>query len=73
MQKRNCVRRCKVLRSSLRLTIEHMNNIAFWVIAGLMGSGAYPFYKNEPDAPLMKSGLLGPVRLLSSESVSIDL
>ena len=34
---------------------------------------AYPFYKNEPDAPLMKSGLLGPVRLLSSESVSIDL
>ena len=23
----------------------------------------YPFYRNEPDAPLMESGLLGPVRL----------
>ena len=34
---------------------------------------AYPFYKNEPNTPLMKSGLLGPVRLLSSETVSIDL
>ena len=33
---------------------------------------AYPFYKNEPDAPLMESGLLGPVRLLSAESVSIS-
>ena len=33
---------------------------------------AYPFYKNEPDAPLMESGLLGPVRVLSAESVSIN-
>jgi hypothetical protein len=32
---------------------------------------AYPFYKNEPDALLMESGLLGPVRLLSGESVLI--
>ena len=30
----------------------------------------YPFYKDEPDAPLMDSGLIGPVRLLSSESIS---
>jgi len=29
----------------------------------------YPFYHDEPDAPLMESGLLGPVRVLSSESV----
>ena len=33
---------------------------------------AYPFYKNEPDAPLMESGLLGPVRVLSAETVSIN-
>ena len=33
---------------------------------------AYPFYQNEPDAPLMESGLLGPVRVLSTESVSIN-
>jgi len=31
----------------------------------------YPFYKNEPDAPLMESGLLGPVRLLSSVSATM--
>jgi len=31
----------------------------------------YPFYHNEPDAPLMESGLLGPVRLLSSKSVEV--
>ncbi len=29
----------------------------------------YPFYHDEPEAPLMESGLLGPVRLLSSESI----
>lgn len=33
---------------------------------------AYPFYKNEPDTALMESGLFGPVRLLSMESVSIS-
>lgn len=31
----------------------------------------YPFYHDEPDAPLMESGLLGPVRLLSSKSIDI--
>ena len=31
----------------------------------------YPFYHKEPDAPLMSSGLLGPVRILSSESVPV--
>ncbi len=31
----------------------------------------YPFYQNEPDAPLMESGLLGPVRVLSSVSASL--
>jgi hypothetical protein len=33
---------------------------------------AYPFYKNEPDAPLMESGLLGPIRLLSAEAISVN-
>jgi hypothetical protein len=32
----------------------------------------YPFYKKEPDAPLMESGLLGPVRVLSSRNISIE-
>ena len=31
----------------------------------------YSFYHNEKDAPLMPSGLLGPVRLLSSESITL--
>jgi hypothetical protein len=31
----------------------------------------YPFYHDEKDAPLMPSGLLGPVRLFSSASVTI--
>ena len=31
----------------------------------------YPFYRNDKEAPLMESGLLGPVRLLSSESVTL--
>jgi hypothetical protein len=31
----------------------------------------YPFYENEPDAPLMESGLLGPVRVLSSVSATL--
>ena len=31
----------------------------------------YPFYHDYKDAPLMDSGLLGPVRLLSAESVSL--
>jgi hypothetical protein len=26
----------------------------------------YPFYHDEPDAPLMESGLLGPVRVMNS-------
>ena len=30
----------------------------------------HPFYKDEPDAPLMESGLLGPVRILSAESIT---
>jgi hypothetical protein len=29
----------------------------------------YPFYHNEPEAPLMASGLFGPVRVLSSETI----
>jgi hypothetical protein len=32
----------------------------------------YPFYHDEKEAPLMVSGLLGPVRLLSSQSVSFN-
>ena len=32
----------------------------------------YPFYQNEPDAPLMESGLLGPVRVLSSVSATLE-
>ena len=32
----------------------------------------YPFYHDDKDAPLMDSGLLGPVRLLSSQSVSLN-
>ena len=32
----------------------------------------YPFYHNEPDAPLMESGLLGPVRLISSAQVPLS-
>lgn len=32
----------------------------------------YPFYKNEPDAALMESGLLGPVRLTSSRTITLD-
>ena len=31
----------------------------------------YPFYRNEPDAPLMDSGLLGPVKVISSRSISL--
>lgn len=31
----------------------------------------YPFYHDEPDAPLMKSGLLGPVRVMSSGSIEL--
>ena len=31
----------------------------------------HPFYKDEPDAPLMESGLFGPVRILSTESVTL--
>ena len=31
----------------------------------------YPFYHNEPDATLMESGLLGPVRVLSSGALSL--
>ena len=31
----------------------------------------YPFYHDDKDAPLMDSGLLGPVRLLSSQSVPL--
>ena len=30
----------------------------------------YPFYHDDKDAPLMPSGLLGPVRLLSAESIT---
>ena len=29
----------------------------------------YPFYRDDKEAPLMPSGLLGPVRLLNSGSV----
>jgi len=32
----------------------------------------YPFYRDDKDTPLMDSGLLGPVRLLSSQSVSFN-
>ena len=32
----------------------------------------YPFYHDYKDAPLMDSGLLGPVRLLSAELVSFN-
>jgi hypothetical protein len=32
----------------------------------------YPFYKKEPDAPLMESGLLGPVRVVSSRNISLE-
>jgi len=31
----------------------------------------HPFYRDEPDAPLMESGLLGPVRLLGSKMISL--
>ncbi|MGB1874672.1 MAG: glycosyl hydrolase, partial [Akkermansiaceae bacterium] len=31
----------------------------------------YPFYHNEPDAPLMDSGLLGPVKVMSSTTISL--
>lgn len=31
----------------------------------------YPFYYDEPDAPVMKSGLLGPVRVVSSGSIEL--
>ena len=31
----------------------------------------HPFYKDEPDAPLMESGLFGPVRILSAQSVTL--
>ncbi|MGB1937292.1 MAG: glycosyl hydrolase [Akkermansiaceae bacterium] len=31
----------------------------------------YPFYHNEPDAPLMDSGLLGPVQVLSSTTITL--
>lgn len=32
----------------------------------------YPFYHDDKEAPLMESGLLGPVRLLSSRSVNLN-
>ncbi|MDG1358641.1 MAG: glycosyl hydrolase [Akkermansiaceae bacterium] len=32
----------------------------------------YPFYRNEPDAPLMASGLLGPVKVLNSRTIKLD-
>lgn len=32
----------------------------------------YPFYHDEPDAPLMKSGLLGPVRMVGSGSIELN-
>jgi len=32
----------------------------------------YPFYHDQKDAPLMESGLLGPVRLLSARSVLLN-
>lgn len=32
----------------------------------------YPFYHDQPDAPLMESGLLGPVRVMSSDTVFVD-
>ena len=32
----------------------------------------YPFYHDEPDAPLMKSGLLGPVRMVSSGAIQLN-
>ena len=31
----------------------------------------YPFYHDDKEAPLMTSGLLGPVRLLSSELITL--
>ena len=31
----------------------------------------YPFYRNEPDAPLMESGLLGPVRLQNATRIPL--
>lgn len=31
----------------------------------------YPFYHNEPDAPLIESGLLGPVQIMSSTTISL--
>ena len=33
----------------------------------------YPFYHNEPDAPLMKSGLLGPVTIKSMQLVDFKV
>jgi hypothetical protein len=32
----------------------------------------YPFYRNDPAATLMESGLLGPVRVLNSEKIRLD-
>ena len=32
----------------------------------------YPFYQNEPEAPLMESGLLGPVRVLNSGTITLQ-
>ena len=32
----------------------------------------YPFYHDDKEAPLMPSGLLGPVRLLSAETISLN-
>ena len=32
----------------------------------------YPFYRNDPAATLMESGLLGPVRVLNSEKIRFD-
>ena len=31
----------------------------------------YPFYHNEPDAPLIESGLLGPVQVMSSKTITL--
>jgi hypothetical protein len=32
----------------------------------------YPFYQNEPDAPLMESGLLGPVKVMNSRTITLQ-
>ena len=32
----------------------------------------YPFYHKEPDAPLMESGLLGPVKVMNSRAIALE-